>query len=102
MKNKFFEVLRAGISTTYQDAGRFGLHHLGVAPSGCMDLKSFKIANCLVGNNRNEGVIEFAYQGPLLKLNSGKIHRTRIKQKRVFKRIRDDGDKRISSRRVCG
>ena len=44
MKNKFFEVLRAGISTTYQDAGRFGLQHLGVAPSGCMDLKSFKIA----------------------------------------------------------
>ena len=72
MKNKFFEVLRAGINTTYQDAGRFGLQHLGVAPSGCMDLKSFKIANCLVGNDLNEGVIEFAYQGPLLKLNSGK------------------------------
>jgi len=72
MKNKFFEVLRAGINTTYQDVGRFGLQHLGVAPSGCMDLKSFKIANCLVGNDLNEGVIEFAYQGPLLKLNSGK------------------------------
>ena len=72
MKNKFFEVLRAGINTTYQDAGRFGLQHLGVAPSGCMDLKSFKTANCLVGNDLNEGVIEFAYQGPLLKLNSGK------------------------------
>jgi len=72
MKNKFFEVLRAGINTTYQDGGRFGLQHLGVAPSGCMDLKSFKTANCLVGNDLNEGVIEFAYQGPLLKLNSGK------------------------------
>ena len=73
MKNKFFEVLRAGISTTYQDAGRFGLQHFGVAPSGCMDLKSFKIANCLVGNHLNEGVIEFAYQGPLLKLKKAKI-----------------------------
>ena len=72
MKNKFFEVLRAGISTTYQDMGRFGLQHFGVAPSGCMDLRSFKIANCLVGNDLNEGVIEFAYQGPLLKLNGGK------------------------------
>ena len=72
MKNKFFEVLRAGISTTYQDMGRFGLQHFGVAPSGCMDLRSFKIANCLVGNDLNEGVIEFAYQGPLLKLNNGK------------------------------
>ena len=37
-----------------------------------LDLKSFKIANCLVGNDLNQGVIEFAYQGPLLKLNSGK------------------------------
>ena len=72
MKNKFFEVLRAGISTTYQDAGRFGLQHFGVVPSGCMDLRSFKIANCLVGNDLNEGVIEFAYQGPLLKLANGK------------------------------
>ena len=37
-----------------------------------MDSRSFKIANCLVGNNLNEGVVEFAYQGPLLKLHSGK------------------------------
>ena len=50
MKNKFFEVLRAGINTTYQDAGRFGLQHLGVAPSGCMDLRSFKIGP----GNKNE------------------------------------------------
>ncbi len=72
MKNKFFEVLRAGISTTYQDAGRFGLQHFGVTPGGCMDLRCFKIANCVVGNDLKEGVIEFAYQGPLLKLISGK------------------------------
>jgi len=70
-KNNFFQVLRPGINTTYQDEGRFGLQHLGVPPSGCMDFKSFKIANSLVENSIKEGVIEFAYQGPLLKLIKG-------------------------------
>jgi len=72
MSNNFFEVLRPGINTTYQDKGRFGMQHLGVAPSGCMDHKSFLIANALVSNNEEEGVLEFAYQGPLLKLIKGK------------------------------
>ena len=48
MSNNFFEVLRPGINTTFQDKGRFGMQHLGVAPSGCMDDKSFLIANSLV------------------------------------------------------
>ena len=72
MSNNFFEVLRPGINTTFQDKGRFGMQHLGVATSGCMDDKSFLIANSLVSNNENEGVLEFAYQGPLLKLIKGK------------------------------
>jgi len=72
MSNNFFEVLRAGINTTYQDKGRFHMQHLGVAPGGCMDLKAFLIANALVGNNSEDGVLEFAYQGPLLKLAKGK------------------------------
>ena len=71
MNNNFFEVLRPGINTTFQDKGRFGMQHLGVASSGCMDDKSFLIANSLVSNNENEGVLEFAYQGPLLKLVRG-------------------------------
>ncbi len=73
MSNYFFEVLRAGINTTFQDKGRFHMQHLGVTPGGCMDLESFVIANALVGNSLNEGVLEFAYQGPLLKLIEGKI-----------------------------
>ncbi len=72
MNNNFFEVLRAGINTTYQDRGRFHMQHFGVAPGGCMDLKAFLIANALVGNNSGDGVLEFAYQGPLLKLVKGK------------------------------
>ena len=72
MSDNFFEVLRAGINTTYQDKGRFHMQHLGVAPGGCMDLKAFLIANALVKNNFEDGVLEFAFQGPLLKLVKGK------------------------------
>ena len=72
MKNNFFEVLRPGINTTYQDQGRFGLQHFGVVPGGCMDEKLFLIINKLLGNKSNEGVIEFAYQGPLLKFCGSK------------------------------
>ena len=72
MSNYFFEVLRPGINTTFQDKGRFHMQHLGVTPGGCMDLKLFQIANALVRNITNEGVLEFAYQGPLLKLIKGR------------------------------
>ncbi len=71
MSNNFFEVLRPGINTTFQDHGRFNLQHFGVAPSGCMNYESFIIANALVANDKTEGVLEFAYQGPLLKLIKG-------------------------------
>ena len=72
MSNYFFEVLRPGINTTFQDKGRFYMQHLGVTPGGCMDLESFSIANALVGNTSDTGVLEFAYQGPLLKLIKGR------------------------------
>ena len=72
MNNYFFEVLRPGINTTFQDKGRFHMQHLGVTPGGCMDLESFLIGNALVQNSSGEGVLEFAYQGPLLKLIQGR------------------------------
>jgi len=54
MSDYFFEVLRPGINTTFQDKGRFHMQHFGVAPGGCMDLKLFSIANALVKNSLNE------------------------------------------------
>jgi antagonist of KipI len=72
MNNTIFKVLRSGINTTYQDEGRFGLQHFGVPPSGSMDYTSYLLSNVLVGNEKSYGVIEFAYQGPLLKLIKGK------------------------------
>merc|ERR1711965_739012 len=39
-----------------------------------MDNRNFYISNKLVGNNLNMPVIEFAYQGPLLKYYGDKIN----------------------------
>jgi len=91
MNNSIFKVLRSGINTTYQDEGRFGLQHLGVPPSGCMDYKSFLVANALVGNKKNYGVIEFAYQGPLLKLIKGKT-KIAITGNVIFKIIKSNNN----------
>ena len=92
MSSNFFEVLRAGINTTYQDNGRFHVQHFGIAPGGCMDLKSFFIANALVGNNSEEGVLEFAYQGPLLKLVKGET-KIVITGNVIFQIIKKDNEK---------
>ena len=66
--SNYFKVIRPGINSTFQDLGRFGLQHLGIVASGCMDQLSFCISNKLVGNKISEGALEFAYQGPLLEL----------------------------------
>jgi len=66
--SNYFKILRSGINSTFQDLGRFGLQHLGIVPSGCMDKSLFYLSNKLVGNKVLEGSLEFAYQGPLLEL----------------------------------
>ena len=66
--SNYFKILRPGINSTFQDLGRFGLQHLGIVPSGCMDKTLFSLSNKLVGNKFLEGALEFAYQGPLLEL----------------------------------
>ena len=71
MTNTYFEILRSGINTTVQDIGRNYLYHIGITVSGAIDQRSYKLANNLVNNRLNEAVIEFAYQGPLLKLRNG-------------------------------
>ena len=73
MDNNYFEIKRAGINTTFQDKGRNNLYHIGIPFSGAMDNRNFLLANKLVGNKVYSPVIEFAYQGPLLKFNGDKI-----------------------------
>ena len=74
MSNTYFEILRPGINTTIQDNGRNHMYHLGISVSGAIDQRNYKLSNKLVNNDLNEAVIEFAYQGPLLKLKNGKIN----------------------------
>ena len=67
-----FEIIRAGINTTFQDEGRNNLYHIGIPFSGAMDKRNYFLANSLVGNKINKPVIEFAYQGPLIKYKGDK------------------------------
>ena len=71
MSDTYFEILRPGINSSIQDKGRNHLYHIGITISGAMDQRIFALSNALVSNDLNEGVIEFAYQGPLLKLKNG-------------------------------
>ena len=74
MTDTYFEILRPGTNSSIQDKGRNHLYHIGITLSGAMDQRIFSISNALVNNNPNEGVIEFAYQGPLLKLKNGSVN----------------------------
>ena len=74
MTKNYFKVIRAGINTTFQDLGRNNLYHIGIPFSGTMDNRNYLISNKLVNNNLNLPVIEFAYQGPLLKYYGDKIN----------------------------
>ena len=56
--NNFFEILRGGINTTFQDVGRNNLHHIGISSSGAMDNRNFQLSNSILGNKSNNPVIE--------------------------------------------
>ena len=70
MKNiitkSFFEVIRPGVNTTFQDLGRKNLYHIGIPFSGAMDRRNFLISN--------KSSLRYLYnrKGPLsLSLNQG-------------------------------
>ena len=65
--NEYFEVVRGGINSTFQDEGRNNFYHIGLPFSGAMDKRNFKIANTIIDNQKEDPVLEFAYQGPYLK-----------------------------------
>jgi len=62
----WIRVLKPGLLTTVQDAGRHGLQHLGVVPGGAMDPVALQLANALVGNVLGEAVLEITVIGPEL------------------------------------
>ena len=76
MNKAYFEIIRPGIHSTLQDLGRSNQYHIGIPFSGSMDKRNYLISNKLLGNKLNEPSLEFAYQGPLIKLHSGKVSGT--------------------------
>ena len=74
MNRNYFKIERAGVNTTFQDQGRKNLYHIGIPFSGAMDNRNYLLANKLAGNKLESPVIEFAYQGPLLRYFGKKIN----------------------------
>tara|TARA_Y100001970_G_scaffold293625_1_gene441778 strand:+ start:1815 stop:2762 length:948 start_codon:yes stop_codon:yes gene_type:complete len=70
--NNEIKILREGTHSSFQDNGFKNLKHLGITLGGCIDQELYNLANLLVGNNLETPVIEFAYQGPSLKIIKGK------------------------------
>lgn len=60
-------VIRPGVLTTFQDAGRHGYAHLGVPGAGAADMHSLRIANSLVGNSAYAVALEITADGPTLR-----------------------------------
>jgi antagonist of KipI len=54
-------IVKPGILDTLQDGGRTGYGKWGINPGGVMDRYAFSVANALVGNSPDAGVIECHY-----------------------------------------
>ena len=67
------EVIKAGIADTIHDEGRFGYQHLGINPSGAMDLNAMKIANALVGNELSEPAVELNFPASSFRFHKSTI-----------------------------
>ena len=67
------KIIKAGLLTTIQDMGRYGYQETGMSVSGVMDTRSASLANILVGNDENEGVIEVTMMGPTIEFTADNI-----------------------------
>lgn len=59
-----FEILKAGILDTVQDAGRPGHGKWGIGPGGAMDWYASRVANALVGNDADAALLEMHFPAP--------------------------------------
>jgi len=60
------KVVKAGMVTTVQDLGRYGLQRYGMAVSGAMDSYALRLGNSILGNPDNEAAIECTLLGPAI------------------------------------
>lgn len=64
------DVIKPGLATSVQDAGRPGYYHLGIPLSGALDQHSLVLANLLVGNDEGAAVLETTLLGPELRFDA--------------------------------
>jgi antagonist of KipI len=57
-------IIKPGLLDTLQDTGRNGFGNWGVNPGGVMDRYAAQVANLLVGNCKDEAVMEIHFPGP--------------------------------------
>ncbi len=65
----YLKIKNPGLLTTIQDFGRIGYQQYGVPVAGAMDSYAMQLANILVGNDRNDAVIEMTFVGPEIEFN---------------------------------
>jgi len=66
-------VIKAGMLTTVQDAGRWGFQSRGVPVAGPMDPFSHRLANALVGSRRDQATLEVTIVGPALEFEDERL-----------------------------
>jgi antagonist of KipI len=62
-------ILRPGMFTTVQDAGRWGFQSSGVPVSGALDWYSHRLANRLLGNELSSATLEVTLMGPQIRFD---------------------------------
>ncbi|GGA39029.1 biotin-dependent carboxyltransferase family protein [Dyella nitratireducens] len=67
------EVIKPGLLSSLQDAGRRGHAALGVGRAGAMDEPSWRLANALVGNRDEEAALEITLAGPTLRFRQSAV-----------------------------
>ena len=66
-------ILQPGLHTLIQDAGRPHYRSYGMPLSGVLDTDAYRLANWLVGNTKQEAVLEITLKGPVLKFHSAAV-----------------------------
>jgi biotin-dependent carboxylase-like uncharacterized protein len=61
-----FKVLRPGMLTLIQDAGRFGQHGIGLTTGGPVDPQAYQLCNRLLQNPADSTVLEVSFGGLVL------------------------------------
>lgn len=59
-------VIKPGMLSSFQDAGRHGHQPLGISVVGAMDQRAHQLANILVGNDARTASLEITLTGPTL------------------------------------